>query len=79
MQDSWKSQTATWEHLAGLWAEDWGQTRLPKQAGTAAGDPPWEITELSFGYGLKADPAGTDLTCGSQDGADGGNLAHPSM
>lgn len=33
------------------------------------------LLEMSFGYGLKADPAGTDLTCGSQNGADGGNLA----
>lgn len=79
MQDSWKSQRATWEHLAftcniaGLRSKRWGWIRPPKQAGTAAGAPPWEIMEMGFGYGLKADPAGTDLTCGSQNGADGGS------
>lgn len=81
VQDSWNSQIATWEHLAftcnsaGLRSERWGWTRPPKRAGTAAGAPPWEIMEMGFGYGLKADPAGTDLTCGSQNGADGGSLA----
>lgn len=59
---------------AGLWSKCWGRTRPPKQGGTAAGDPPWEIMERGFGYGLKADSAGTDLTCGSQNGANG-NLA----
>lgn len=31
---------------AGLWSKHRGRTRLPKEAGAAAGDPPWERMDL---------------------------------